>query len=120
MESPERGKMAHRHILAQGQGVLLFFFFAVQEQVCSLRSPLPIPKAFGIWRISMLHLLTPKSCYPSGESIPFPPNLLLPLFGNSTNLQKAEEAKRKDNPARLCLEFQMTKSKTQKENQVFY
>ena len=29
-----------------------------------------------------------------------------------------DEAKRKDSPARRCLEFQMTKSKTQKENQL--
>ena len=62
-------------------------------------------------RGEVLRLLTPKSCYP---------NLLLPLFRNPPNFQKAEEAKRKDSPARRCLQFQISKSKTQKENHLFY
>jgi hypothetical protein len=54
--------------------------------------------------------------------------ILLPLGGTHlfssqpsfSLLSKEKEAKRKDSPAGLCLEFQITNGKTQKENHVFH
>jgi len=43
------------------------------------------------------------------------------IFSSSFSfVSKEKEAKRKDSPARRCLEFQIAKSKTQKQNHFFY
>jgi hypothetical protein len=106
MERPERGEVAHRHPVLQRQGPLFFFFFVVQEQVISLRSPLPIPMAIGICADALasktrlaarevLRLLTPKSCYPSGESVPEPPFV---AFWEFYEFLKSIRSKKKGQP----------------------
>ena len=47
------------------------FSVLAKNKCAQLVRKFPIPKEFGLWRISMLRKLTSKSCHPSEESDPF-------------------------------------------------